>query len=361
MASEYKEMKNAETEFKIQQMQEKLPKFCHSYIVSISGFNKPLTQYIYLTRLDFFFRWLADYNPYFAKKDIIDYTIDDLGLLKKSDFEEFLHHIDVYGALSKQEIKEMRQDNKVIVSSKPATRNNYMSALNSLFNYFLDNEYLSSNPVSRIRHEKEDKKVVIALDDYQQNKVMDIIENGSEHMTFQQELFRKRTAVRDKAIYLLAMHTGIRVSELVSLDIDDIDYRKHCFTVIRKRSKESVVYFDDTVEAALKDWLEDRKLMLLPDNERALFVSMKGRKIGTRLSVRSVELMVKKYAKIGVPELGSKVTPHKLRSTCATTILDKTGNLKYAQEVLDHENITTTTRYVKENEKLREENRNLLK
>ena len=100
---------------------------------------------------------------------------------------------------------------------------------------------------------------------------MDVIDHGSSQMSDRQENNRGKTYIRDKAIYTLALNTGIRVSELVSLDIGDIDFRRHCFNIIRKRGKEDTVYFSDSVEAALLDWLEIRPQFLSDQNEQALF------------------------------------------------------------------------------------------
>ena len=103
------------------------------------------------------------------------------------------------------------------------------------------------------------------------------------------------------------------------------------------------------------DWLDVRKNMKetlgIADDEDALFVSTKGVKKGTRLSVRSVEIMVKKYAKIAAPEV-TNFHAHSLRSSCATKV--------YTQSVLGHANISTTMRYVKNDEKKKKENRTLL-
>lgn len=360
MSQYYKNITNSNVNIKCDELLESLPSFCHGYYISTSGYTKPLTQLAYLQRLDFFFRWLHDYNPYFAKKSLKDYAIDDMGLLKKADFEEFLHHIDVYGAMLLDEIHEYKQLGKVISPSKTSTRNSYLSALNSLFNYFIDEEYLIGNPVSRIRHRKEDKKIIIGLDDYQKDQMMSVIDEGSEYMSSREDSYREKVRIRDRTIILVAMRTGIRVSELVALDLDDIDDRNNRFKVIRKRGKEEYVYFDDEVKQALADCIADRKRFAPADNERALFLSGRGAKSGSRLSVRSVEILVKKYSKLGTPEIGAKMTPHKLRSTCASDIIEKTGDIHYAQTVLGHESITTTTHYIKDNEKLKEERRNLL-
>lgn len=365
MAREYKERKNAETEAKIFILQKALPDFCAGYIRSIAGYTKPLTQLAYLQRIQFFLMWLLDYNVYFNKKyaSISQFATQDLSQLKKTDFEEFLNHIQKYGAILKEELDARMQTGKYIVPSKSSTRNNYLSALRSLYNYFLENDIVDTAPVLKIRQMKIDKTIPIALTDKQAESISDTILIGSEHITGKQEASRIITSARDLAIYTLALHTGIRVSELVSLDVRDINFDEHCFKVIRKRGNEDIVYFDNTTERVLLDWLDERRDMKetlgIADDEDALFVSTKGIKKGTRLSVRSVEIMVKKYAQIAVPEV-TNFHAHSLRSSCATNIYDKSLDLVYTQSVLGHANISTTMRYVKDDEKKKKDNRTLL-
>lgn len=365
MAREYKERKNAETEAKIFILQKTLPKFCSGYIRSIAGYTKPLTQLAYLQRIQFFLMWLLDYNVYFNKKyaSISQFATQDLNKLKKTDFEEFLNHIQKYGAILKEELDARMQTGKYVVPSKSSTRNNYLSALRSLYNYFLENDIVDTAPVLKIRQMKIDKTIPIALTDKQAESISDTILIGSEHITGKQEASRIITSARDLAIYTLALHTGIRVSELVSLDVRDINFDEHCFKVIRKRGNEDIVYFDNTTERVLLDWLDERRDMKetlgIADDEDALFVSTKGVKRGTRLSVRSVEIMVKKYAQIAVPEV-TNFHAHSLRSSCATNIYDKSLDLVYTQSVLGHANISTTMKYVKDDEKKKKENRTLL-
>ena len=121
MAREYKEQKNAETTVKILELETILPDFCHGYIVSISGYNKPLTQLAYLQRIQFFLQWLLEYNSFFCKHytKINEFKVSDLELLKKADFEEFLAHISKFGAVSKEEIKYfvLHQANKRIIEA----------------------------------------------------------------------------------------------------------------------------------------------------------------------------------------------------------------------------------------------------
>lgn len=366
MAREYKEQKNAETTVKILELETILPDFCHGYIVSISGYNKPLTQLAYLQRIQFFLQWLLEYNSFFCKHytKINEFNVSDLELLKKADFEEFLAHISKFGAVSKEEIKSSIETGKYITESKPATRNNYLSALRSLFTYFLENDMIDTAPVLKIRQATVNKTIPVALNDNQIDRISDTIMNGSEFISAKQEESRLITSARDLAIYTLALHTGIRISELVSLDVKDINWNDRSFKVIRKRGNEDIVYFDNTTERVLLDWLDERTnlketLGITDDNEPALFISTKGRNRGTRLSVRSVERMVKKYAEIAVPEVkGMHV--HSLRSTCATNVYEKSHDLVYTKSLLGHSSVNTTMRYVKDDEQKKKDNRTLL-
>ena len=338
-----------------------LPEFCKGYEISISGHNENNTITRYLEKLNFFFKWLKQSNPFFSNKPISEITIDDMKYLKKADFEEFLHYIELNGARLENEIKELKTVGKYIKPLSPSTRNNYLCALNSLFNYFVDEEYLDVNYVARIRQKRVPNKTKIILDDEQKEKLLDAVDYGTINNSAQQEASRKKNQIRDHAILLILYRTGIRVSELVGLDDTDIDFKKHGFKVIRKRGAEEFVYFDDEVEQVLKDLLEDRKHYHPVDNERALFLTSKGSKRGSRISVRSVQILVKKYSELSTPEIGNALHPHSFRATCTTDILNKTnGDIRLAKAVMGHMSIETTTHYYNEDESLRESNRNLL-
>lgn len=164
-------------------------------------------------------------------------------------------------------------------------------------------------------------------------------------LTDKQNQARVKTSVRDEAICLTLIRTGLRVSELVGLNLRDVNLKDTCFQVMRKRSKEDTVFFDDEVKGAIEAWLDVRPTYCTDKEEQALFVVTQGKYMGKRLSVRSVQLLVKKYAEAGAPTAGSKITPHKLRATFATDMLRATGNVALVQEELNHESPTTTMLY----------------
>ena len=146
------------------------------------------------------------------------------------------------------------------------------------------------------------------------------------------------TKLRDTAIITLFLGTGIRISELVGLNIDDIDLNTNSFVVTRKGGNRAVLYFNDQVAIALKAYIESRKLDD-KDNDPALFISLQNR----RISTRTIQDLVKKYAKIVSPL--KKITPHKLRSTFGTNLYKQTGDIYVVADCLGHRDVNTTKKH----------------
>ncbi len=137
--------------------------------------------------------------------------------------------------------------------------------------------------------------------------------------------------------------TGIRVSECVGLDFNDINFRENSIRVIRKGGKESILYFGSEVESALKNYIngprKQNALRAQQGHENALFFSMQQRLI----SVHAVENLVEKYTKEFVPQ--KKITPHKLRSTFGTSLYQETEDIYLVADVLGHSDVGTTKKH----------------
>jgi site-specific recombinase XerD len=147
--------------------------------------------------------------------------------------------------------------------------------------------------------------------------------------------------MRDFAIVTLLLGTGIRVSELVGLDLEDVNFKLNGIRLIRKGNKEMIVYFGDEVEFALRQYIEgDRKQIIpVPGHEHALFYSMQRKRIG----VQAVQNLVKKYTKEVTPL--KNITPHKLRSTYGTSLYQETDDIYLVAEVLGHNDVNTTRKH----------------
>ncbi len=211
------------------------------------------------------------------------------------------------------------------------TRNYYLIALRSLLNFFADRD-IESIPAEKVKltREKEDDSLNF-LNLNQVKKLLNAPDTGN------------RVGIRDKAILESLFSTGLRVSELVGLDRDQINIDNTTedleVVVTGKGNRTRTVYFSPRAVNSLKNYLSIRK-----DDEKALFIRYRGPKTGDRrISTRSVENLVKKYVKkTGLPKT---TTPHTLRHSYATDLLDQGVDLRIIQEFLGHKNIATTQVY----------------
>jgi len=154
--------------------------------------------------------------------------------------------------------------------------------------------------------------------------------------------------LRDKAILELLFSTGLRVSELAKLNRDQIDFKRREFGVIGKGRRPRVVFLSNRAVKWLKRYLQTRE-----DEEKALFIRYSGKGKGQRLSVRSIQRIVKKYGR--QCRLPIEVTPHVIRHSYATDLLRAGADIRSVQEMLGHKNISTTQIYTHvTNKRLRE-------
>ena len=214
-----------------------------------------------------------------------------------------------------------------------------MSSLKSFYNYFFRNERIQTNPAALVKLPKLHEKEIIRLEIDEVARLLDLVEDG-EALTERQKAYHKKTKVRDLALMTLLLGTGIRVSECIGLNLNDVDFNVDGIRIHRKGGKEVIIYFGDEVEEALGAYLEERKRITpAPGNEEALFLSMQKK----RLNVRSVENLVKKYAQAAAPL--KKITPHKLRSTYGTNLYRETGDIYLVADVLGHADVNTTKKH----------------
>lgn len=345
---EYKEGKQKEYRKKSEALLADLPAFCKAYERGIEGTVTAITVYEYLQRLHVFFRYIHENNSFFSRRDITSYSYDDISGLEAEDIEEFTHYIRIGEASDGADKKE-------------SSVNHYLCALNSLWDYAVSHGRLRHNVIKDIKRGKRKKHEVITLGQLEEQGLFNSISYGT-NLTQHQEAYRNDvTIARDRAICLTLVRTGLRVSELVGINLDDINFTECTFHVNRKEDKIDNVYFSDQVKQALEEYLSLRPLLKPDPAERALFLVTLGKYKGQRLSVRSVQLLVKKYALAGAPSKGSKVTPHKMRSTYATNLLQASaGDLTLVQEALNHESPSTTSLYLQSRRQDLKKNRNLI-
>jgi len=214
-----------------------------------------------------------------------------------------------------------------------------LASLRSFYRYLYKNEMIGQDPAVKVDMPKIHEKTITRLDIDEVANLLDEVESG-ESLTEKQQKFHEKTKKRDLAMMTLLLGTGIRVSECVGLDMDDVDFKNDGIRIHRKGGKEVVVYFGDEVESALLSYIEERKKTeAVAGHEEALFLSLQKK----RISVRAVEKLVKKYAQTVTTV--KHITPHKLRSTYGTNLYRETGDIYLVADVLGHNDVNTTKKH----------------
>ena len=319
----YHEQKDVENILRLREVLTTLPPFCRDYFRAIDTTTTTKTRISYAYDIRIFFQFLLDENPAFKDYKMTDFTVDVLDQIKALDLEEYQEYLKVYQAGDKTETNGERGLKRKI------------SALRSFYAYFYKREMIETNPTVLIDVPKIHDKSIIRLDTDEVALLLDYIEHCGDQLTGQKRVYYEKTKERDLAIVTLLLGTGIRVSECVGLDIEDVDFKNNGIKVTRKGGNEMVVYFGPEVEKALKRYIEVRENIIpLEGHEHALFYSAQRRRIG----VQAVENLVKKYAT-------KKITPHKLRSTYGTTLYQETGDIYLVADVLGHKDVNTTKKH----------------
>ena len=317
-----------DNQIKLRELQKQLPKFCAEFFRGVEPTTSSRTRIAYCYDLIVFFNYIKSSNPEMANVPVVDYPIELLDKITATDIEEYLEYLRYYVT---EDGKEHTNGERGIMRK--------LACLRTLYRYFYKKESIKTNPTSIVDMPKIHEKEIVRLDADEVSVLLDQVELGDK-LTKSQQKFHDKTKTRDMAILTLLLGTGMRVSECVGIDINDIDFKNSGIKIRRKGGNETVIYFGEEVENALLDYLEERKLIVPQDgHENALFLSLQKRRIG----VRAVENLVKKYSSL-VTNL-KKITPHKLRSTYGTALYKETGDIYLVADVLGHKDVNTTKKH----------------
>lgn len=237
----------------------------------------------------------------------------------KEIIEKFVNSFDKsIKQISTNEIRNYLSNYKDNSSCGSTTIDNIRRVLSSFFSWLEDEDYIIKSPVRRIHKIKTAVVVKEVLTDENLEKLRDECEN-----------------IRDLSLIELLISTGMRVGELVNLNINSLNFEDRSCIVLGKGNKEREVYFDAKTKLHLKEYISKRN-----DSNDALFVSM--REPHQRLSISGIELIIRT---LGVNSNINKVHPHKFRRTLATMAIDKGMPVEQVQKLLGHVKIETTMHY----------------
>lgn len=323
----YHDQVNKENIEKMRAVLQELPKFCKQFFRGIENTTSTRTRLGYALDLRIFFEFIQQNNNALRKTPIREYPLSLLDQLGREDIEEYLDYLELYY----KDDKEYRNDER--------GKSRKLASLRSMYHYFYTSELIEKDVAALVPMPKLHEKEIIRLDPDEVATLLELVENGEE-LTETEKRYHRVTKTRDLALLTLLLGTGIRVSECVGLNLNDVDFKNGGIRIVRKGGYEAVVYFGEEVEDALLDYWDERThKTAATGHEDALFLSMQNK----RISVRAVEKLVKKYAS-KVTSL-KKITPHKLRSTYGTNLYRETGDIYLVADVLGHKDVNTTRKH----------------
>lgn len=267
--------------------------------------------------IDNFLRYLKDYKNY------SDLTIKSYGI----DLREFSEYIKKnITSVTKEDIKKylnylfIKEDKNKTVSRK-------ISTLKSFYKFLKENEVITINPASNIKYPKKEKTLPKFIPYNELESMINVSKEG-------------KFGVRNNLIIELLYATGTRVSELVSIKLNDIDYDNKSIRILGKGSYERTVFYGDYVSELLDIYINGLRNELLGSKQNVyLLLNKNGDNITTRGIAKIIDNIIKETS------IKVKVSPHTLRHTFATHLLDNGCDLRSVQELLGHKNINTTEVY----------------
>lgn len=284
----------------------------------------PTSVMTYFISLREFFQWL-----YYMKNT--GRQPGNKRILRNTDLLDM--PLTVAAAVTRSEVETYLYFLTDVLENGPASRNKKLVAIRTFYDYLLEYQdaldiTLTVNPADRIKRPKQPKKQPIYLDADAQKAFLDSIQNTEND-------------IRDYAIFLLMLTTGMRISEIIGINMKDLNMSAMTCRIRGKGNKERIAHLTVPCCNAIQNYLDEYRILLPELETDALFVSKRNKQ---RLTARSVEKTMQKYiikAKLG----GNGYTPHKLRHTTGTTLAKAGADLLVIQQVLGHESPSTTEIY----------------
>ena len=260
----------------------------------------------------------------FSKNTVASYESD---LIQFKDYLESKYKIniiqDVNHLIIRSWIIELMENN---ISSRSVNRK--ISSLKSYFKFLLKENIILKNPMTKVVSPKTSKNLP------------QFIEKGGMEILFENEIKDDTfEGKRDILILELFYATGMRLSELVNIKISDFDFSRNIIKVLGKRNKTRVIPFSDRLKEIINIYIEERRLIVVENEIDELFLTSKGKKIYQKLVYRIVNLYLRRVTTI------DKKSPHVLRHTFATHLLDNGADLNAVKELLGHANLSATQIY----------------
>ncbi|CAH2213624.1 tyrosine-type recombinase/integrase [Tepidibacter aestuarii] len=317
-----------------------LPKFMKDFFVYLKSAVVSSTRLAYLEDILFFCKYLINESELTSSSKCKDISIEEFNNMKARDINLFLgDYCSRYYKKTDRNTLVFENNNRSLARKK--------SSLSSLFKFLYRNEQINQNITdgfNPIKLPKPQPDAIKRLEIDEVAKMIDVVESG-EGLTEREKIYWKKTKLRDKAILILFVTYGLRLSELRELNISSFNFNRGEFKIYRKRGKEALMPLNKTCESVVLDYIKDERTnsdKLQDEHKDALFLSIQNK----RMTLKAIRELVVKYTSIGMNmPRGNGYSPHKLRATSATSLIQYGFSIYDVQNLLDHDNVTTTQLY----------------
>ncbi|SCJ81048.1 Tyrosine recombinase XerD [uncultured Eubacterium sp.] len=322
-----------------EELEKELPRFLKGFFIYLKGNVLPMTRLAYLHDIRFFCNYLITETDLTSADKTSEITLKEFERIKAVDINIYLDYCRKYKVETDKDIYIYENNNKTLARKR--------SSVSVMFKQLYRDQLLSKNITDGfdpIRVPKAGEKEIKALQDDEVMIMLDAVTNGTG-LTKHEYAYWQKTKKRDKAILMLFLTYGLRLSELQQLNVSSFNFSRGEFKIYRKRGKESVMPLNESSTAAVEDYLSNERPAedtLLEEHRDALFLSLQGK----RMTDRQIRELVKKYTAIALhTSKKAGYSPHKLRATAATSLIGRGNSIYDVAALLDHEQVTTTQLY----------------
>ncbi len=330
-------------------LEKQLPKFMYDFFIYLKNAVSLNTRLAYLSDISFFCRYLVEEIQMFPVETISELTVQHFDALRAKDINRYLgEYCSRYVVEGKHYDYVMENHNRSLSRKK--------SSLSVLFKYLYRDETLTRNITDGFNPIKLPKPQPDAIKRLEIDEVAIMLEAVDQGigLTEKERQFWEKTKYRDKAILMLFTTFGLRLSELQQLNLSSFNFNRGEFKIYRKRGKEVNMPLNQSAIKAVKDYLqlERQRLLEKSSDEDALFLSLQG----TRMTDKAIRQLVKKYTSIPLGTTRDEgYSPHKLRATAASSLIEYGFSIYDVQNLLDHDNVTTTQLYAAHKKNIKRE------
>ncbi|QUH26505.1 tyrosine-type recombinase/integrase [Serpentinicella alkaliphila] len=321
-------------------IESQLPSFMIDYFLYLKNAVALSSRLAYLEDVLFFCKYLINETNLTKAGTTSDITIEDFNSITSRDINNFIGNYCARYILKNENSIKVMENNQRTLSRKK-------SSLSVLFKYLYRDEVITKNITdgfNPIKLPKPQPDAIKRLDIDEVVSLLDLIDSG-ELLNEKEKVYWEKTKYRDRAIFVLFLTYGLRVSELHQLNLSSFNFHRGEFKIYRKRGKEVLMPLNKTCEKVIKEYIEHGRPNIDSDDfvdKDALFLSLQKK----RMTIRAIRNLSKKYTSLVMGlDKDNGYSPHKLRATAATSLIQQGFSIYDVQNLLDHDNVTTTQLY----------------